>query len=453
MEEVVAAGAVDPDRSRDLTVSIVVGDLEPGTTYFYRFWNQEGGSPTGRTRTLPNGVCERVRLAFASCAKYAAGFFNAYAALNATDDVDFVVHLGDYAYQGGIDERDPGPRIGRALDPPHACVTIDDYRSRYALHRRDPDVQLLHQMFPIIAITDDNDICNGTYRTGAEKHDEATEGSWDDRKAAALRAWREWMPVRVREGEPLYRSFPFGDLADLVLLDERTMRDKMLGGRAMYAEDRSMLGPDQFAWLAERLKESTTKWRLVGNPVMIASCESELLPEEVGHPLGELGVITKRDHGPDPDQWDGYPAERDRLFELIREGDMKNVVFVSGDVHSSWANELVRDDDPEGTPPLAVEFVTTSVSSQNLDDRLGVPPRTKSLEIERKVNARNNQVRWLELDSHGYLTQDITPTEITTTWHFTDPPTTQSNNSHPAKQWKVKNGTPKLIEPNQGGAS
>ena len=379
----------------------------------------------------------------AACAKYVAGYFNAYARIAERDDLNFVLHLGDYAYQMGVDPRDPAESIGRGLNS-GASVTAADYHDRHSLYRRDPDLQRLHQMHPVIAILDDNDVCNGTWRDGAEKHTPSTEGEWARRKSAAIRIWRRWVPNRSRGPGRLYRTMRYGDLADLIILDERTHRDEMIKGPEMHRPDRTMLGGDQYRWFLRELTRSRAAWRLVANPVMIGHCHTNLTPGEVGFPLGELGVITKEDYGPDPDQWDGYPVERDHIFEEIQRRDIKDVVFLSGDVHSSWAVELKRRaEDPEELP-LGVEFVTTSVTSQNLDERMKTSPRTESLEIEQIVDAANPHIRWLELDSHGYMIVDVDPDRVIAEWHFVNGVVRRTDEETTGARWEVKRGDPTL---------
>ncbi|MDQ4145124.1 MAG: alkaline phosphatase D family protein [Actinomycetota bacterium] len=438
LRDVVAEGSAGAEPGRDGTVAVDVRGLRPGTTYYYAFEALGATSPVGRTRTAPAGDPARLRLAVAACAKYPAGYFNAYARIAARDDIDAVLHLGDYTYQTGVDPRDPGPAIGRALSRPRPSLTLDDYRARHSLYKKDPDLQALHRRHPVIAIPDDNDICNGTWRDGAETHDPATQGEWTERKAAALSAFLEWVPVRVDHPGVLYRRLGFGSLADLYVLDDRTQRDEMTKTGEMDREGRTMLGAAQFGWLTEALDRSRAAWRLVANPVMIGQCHTDFLPEEVGYPLGELGVLTKREFGPDPDQWDGYPHERGRLIDHIAK--IRDVVFVSGDVHSSWALELKRDAEDPNEAPSAVEFVTTSVTSQNLDERLGAPPRTTSVDIERIVDERNPHIKWLELDSHGYLTLDVTPERVRAEWWFVEGVRERTGGERLGAAWEVRRG-------------
>jgi alkaline phosphatase D len=430
-------------RSRYI-VTVDVGGLDPDTTYYYRFSALGSLSIVGRTRTAPAESPQSLRFAVAACAKYQAGYFNAYGRIAERDDLNFVLHLGDYAYQMGADDRDPAEGIGRGLNS-GASVSLQDYHDRLSLYRRDVDLQRLHQMHPVIAILDDNDVCNGTWRDGAEKHDTSAEGDWGRRKAAAIRAWRQWVPNRTRGPRQMHRTMRFGDLADLIILDERTHRDEMIKGPEMYRAGRTMLGADQYRWFLRELSNSRAIWRLIANPVMIGQCHTDLSPSEVGFPLGELGVLTKEVYGPDPDQWDGYPHERDQIFEQVRRRGIKDLVFLSGDVHSSWAVELKRRAEAPDEEPVGVEFVTTSLTSQNLDERMKTPARTSSLEIERVVDEANPHIHWMELDSHGYLVVDVDADRVLTEWHFVSDVLHRTSEERIGARWLVRRGEPRLI--------
>jgi alkaline phosphatase D len=423
MADVVARGSEIADRRSDNTIKVEVTGLRPSTTYYYAF--EIGGirSPVGRAKTLPASDCEHLRFAVCCCAKYTAGYFNAYARIADRHELDFVVHLGDYIYEYPThDGKAIGPAIGREMDPPHECRTLDDYRRRYALHRRDPDVQRLHATHSLIATLDDHEFCNDTWRDGAKYHDPAVDGPWQERKAAALQAWREWLPVTpgVVDSGRIYRSFALGGLGDLILLDGRTHRDEQVRDERLADEDRTVLGKEQFQWFLRELRGSTARWRFVGNSVMIGQVFTGFLPDDIGEPLSEVGILTHRDHGPDPDQWDGYPAERDRLFAFIENHPVHNTVFLSGDVHTSWAVDLKRDPFNDKEQALAVEFVSTSITSENLDEEMGSAPRTTSVDVERQVVDDNPHVRWTELDSHGYVLVDVTPARVQADWYFVD---------------------------------
>jgi alkaline phosphatase D len=444
LEHLVASGTEIADPSSDHTVKVDVQGLEPGSSYFYAFHALGSRSPVGRARTLPRGPCDHLRIAVCACARYGAGHFNAYGRIANRDDLAFVLHLGDYIYEYGNNETGPRGHVVRPVEPPHEARTLDDYRRRYAHYRLDPDVQRLHLRHSLVATVDDHEFCNDTWREGAGKHDPEVDGDWNVRKSAALRAWHEWIPVRAPDpSDPgrIYRSVELGGLADLVLLDGRTKRDQQTKDPGkMDDPDRTILGPDQYAWLIEQIDSSRATWRLIANGVMIGQCYSEFMPEEIGEPLSDLGVLTKREHGPEPDQWDGYTAERDRLLSHIQHTERGNIVFLSGDVHSSWAVELHRDHREKKDAPLAVEFVATSVTSENLDEHMRVEPRTASLRVEREVVDANPHIRWVELDSHGYFVLDLTSERVQADWFFVDGVTERSPGERWGSGWLARAG-------------
>ena len=444
LQDMVATGTATASPDHDGCVHAIVDGLSPATTYHYAFRHDEDRSSVGRTRTLPDGPVEHLRVAVFSCAKYSAGYFNALGRIADRDDLDLVLCLGDYIYEYGNDDPGLGPAIGRGFVPPHRCRTLEDYRARYAHSREDPDMRRLHERHAVVALPDDHEFADNTWRGGAKKHDDARDGAWPRRFHDAFRAWTEWLPTRIEpDGDVrLFRHVPLGDLADLLLLDTRTRRDRQAKGDEVDDEARTLLGDEQFAWLTEHLVGSKAAWRLIGQQVMIAQVESDLLPEDLGDPLGELGVLTPRDHGPEPDQWDGYPAERGRLLHDIADHGVRDVVFVSGDVHSAWACDLRLD--PHDDDPIAVEFCTTSVTSENLDDHAGWGYRTRSPAIERELIDANPHIHWAEVDSHGYLLIDVTPERVEAQWHFVDTVRRPSEGVHLGGAWAVTRGTHRL---------
>lgn len=460
LADAVAEGTTVTDASTDYTVHAEVRGLAPATTYFYGFEALGRRSPVGRTRTAPLGPCERLRFALVSCAKYTAGYFNVYARIAERDDLDFVLHVGDYIYEYGNDDPKsaPGPRIGRAVEPPHEARTLADYRARYAHYRRDPDLQLVHETHPVVATLDDHELADDAWRGGAGGHDAAREGDWAARRDAALRAWREWMPVRLPpppNETRVYRTLAFGDLADVIMLDGRTKRDPQTTGPEMDAPGRSVLGQEEHEWLLAELSRSRATWRLIGNDVMIGQVYTGFMPEELGNPLSEVGVLTKRERGPEPDQWDGYTAERADLIDFLHAEAVENVVFLSGDVHTAWAVELKRRPEDADEAPAAVELVTASITTENLDDDLGGEPRTRSLDIERTVIEENPHVHWVNLDAHGYVLVDVDHERVRAEWWFVAETARRSAAEHRDAVFEVRSGEPRLrrVEVREGGDS
>ena len=449
LEDVVASGRTTTSRAHDHTVKVDVPGLTPGTTYHYAFRAGDDRSPVGRTRTAPVGAVDGLRLAFCSCAKYDAGFFNAYGRIADRDDLDLVVHLGDYFYEYATDPSNPGwdEAMDRRYLPPHDCKTLDDYRTRYAQTRLDPDCQRLHLLHATVHVFDDHETADDRWREGADNHDPAVDGPWEDRTAASLQAWYEWLPVRVVDPDDpsrIYRRLPLGDLADLLMLDCRTWRDEQTPPPAMYDQDRELLGEHQHRWLTDRLATSTARWKLIGNPIMVGQVYTNLLPGELAPPLAELGILTETegDVNASPDQWDGYPAARARLFSAIRRDRVGDVAFLSGDVHTSWAVEL-REDPSGRVEPLAVEFVTPSVTTPNLDEKLD-DPSVDIREVEERVREENPHIRWCEFDDHGYVVLDVRPDRLVAQWWAVATVLERSDEESLVSAWEVRSGTSRL---------
>jgi alkaline phosphatase D len=448
LEEVVASGMTTTTRDRDLTVKIDVPGLRAGTTYWYAFELGDECSPVGRTRTAPDGDVDRLRIAFCSCAKYDDGYFNAYGRIADRDDLDVVLHLGDYFYEYGTDERSPGwGEMDRRMLPQHDCRTLDDYRTRYAQMRLDPDCQRLHATHPTVHVHDDHESADDRWREGADNHDPHVDGPFEERAAAALRAWYEWLPVRVADPDRpdrIYRRLPYGSLADVLMLDCRTWRDEQVGPPAMYDQEREMLGRHQHEWVCDQLARSTATWKLVGNPVMVGQVYTTLLPQQLAGPLAELGILTD-DVGSvtaSADQWDGYPAARARLFSRIRRDQVSNVVFLSGDVHTSWAVEL-REDPTLTVEPVEVEMVTPSVTTQNLDEKID-DEDVDIRQVEDEVRGQNPHIRWCEFDDHGYVLLDVTRDRLRAEWWAVETVLEPHEGEYRVAAFEVREGTSRL---------
>src|SRR5690606_23357089 len=298
LSRVVARGRTLARPDRDFTVKVDAAGLQPGRPYFYAF--EAGGqrSPVGRTRTFAENGVERLRLAVMPCSNYAAGYFNAYRGVAERDDLDAVLHLGDYIYESAENAFADTRASGRARLPLGEAATLDEYRRLYATYRSDPDLQAAHRRHPFIVVWDDHEIASNAWLGGADNHS-PRQGDWAVRLAAAYRAYVEWLPVReAPDGDRrLYRRFRAGDLADLIVLDTRSLRDRQITtATASQLTDsaRTLLGAAQEAWLFEQLRESAkarTRWRLLGQQVLFAPMSP------TGQPLSA-------------DMWDGYPAAR-----------------------------------------------------------------------------------------------------------------------------------------------
>lgn len=450
LSDLVASGTAQADAESDWTVHVDVDGLQPGTTYYYGFGALGRRSPVGRTRTLPGPGAAHLRLVSVSCAKYNAGFFNAYGRIAERDDIDFVLHLGDYIYEAA--QKPPGSQtaaadIGREVDPLHECVNLSDYRTRYAQYHLDPQLQALHAAHPMIATLDDHELADGAWRDGSVEHQADRDGDWASRRAQAFRARWEWLPARrpvPEEPERVFRAVYVGGIADLFLLDTRSRRDEPVPPPGMHDPGRSALGSEQRGWLVEQLAASTATWRLLANPSVLGQVWSDRLPASVRPVLAEVKLIRNDGEGADFDQWDGYPVERDHLLRHLTDHGIDSVVVLSGDVHVSLALEVRRDPFDPASPPVAVEFVTTSLTSQNVDEKMGWPPRTESIPIEQAMVEALPHLRWCELDSHGYVVVDVTRKRVIGEWWHVDTVLRPSTTERCAARWMVERGTAAL---------
>lgn len=359
LTQVVSRGQAQTGAARDYTVKIDVTGLQPATTYYYRFEVAGGQSPIGRTRTLPVSGVSRIRLGVVSCSNLPFGYFNAYACLASRADLDAVLHLGDYIYEYKNETYGDGRALGRVPTPDREIVALQDYRERHAQYKADPDSQEVHRQHPFIVTWDDHEFANNTWRDGAQNHD-ASEGDWTARRRAAVQAYYEWMPIREDAQtlrDRIYRSFRFGNMATLFMLDTRLVgRDQEVPREdttTIELPNRQLLGAEQEGWLAEQLVTSVrneSRWSLFGQQVMFA-------------PQTPAGVRATN-----PDSWDGYRAARGRVFDMIERARLDNLCVLTGDVHSSWAYDLPRDpfrgyDKSSGKGSVGVEFAGTSVTS------------------------------------------------------------------------------------------
>ncbi len=435
--KVVRRGTAVTGPGRDHTVKVDVTGLRTATWYFYRFTALGGHSRVGRTRTAPaeRATPARLRLGVASCANWQAGYFAAYRGLARRNDLDAVLHLGDYFYEYGAGGYGEGPENTdvRRHDPPHEVVSLSDYRRRHAQYKTDEDLQDLHARYPFIVTWDDHEVTNDQWARGAENHNPG-EGDYLRRRARAHRAYDEWMPARMSgtaalgDGARLFRRIGWGQLAEISMLDLRSYRSQQVDTAApspvpsteeqISDPARTLLGAAQLRWLKNSLSRYRPLWRVVGNPVMIAPVTFAQVPRELLNPINDVTGLLPDDGFPyNVDQWDGYTADRREILDQIADHQVDNALFVTGDIHSGWACELPYD---AATYPVSesagVEFVCSSVTSNNLDDITGSPPRTSSLAVEEIIKANNRHVKYLNFDDHGFSVLDITPKRAQMDW-------------------------------------
>lgn len=465
-EQVVHTGTTEAGKQHDFTVKVDVRGLAPGQTYFYRFHTVRKTSPVGETRTLPQGSVERVRLAVVSCANYPAGYFNVYGELAGRDDLDAVVHLGDYLYEYSSDATSYGAgdaqTLGRTFPEANNVELIElaDYRARYGIYRQDADLQALHARLPFIVVWDDHEVANDSWKEGAENHD-ASEGDFTARKLNALQAFFEWMPIRPvmeQNREVISRSFRFGDLVDLHMMDTRLVgRDQQLDYLDYFtsdgsldaarfvadvgSENRSLLGAEQLLWLQGALQTGAATWQVLGQQVLMGrmNLPVELLRaiatgqfEGVPQALSELAQLKFRLLQGDPtltdtdiarvqtvapynlDAWDGYQYEREVVLGTARALN-RNLVVLAGDTHNAWASNLK---DREGNQ-VGVEFAVASVTSPGLEEYLGLPEDLIPA-AEQGIGLLVDDLDYLNINQRGYMVVTFTEAEARADWHFVD---------------------------------
>lgn len=441
---VVQRGGVRTDAARDHTVKVVVTGLQPYTRYWYRFTCRGATSPVGRTQTSPDepGRTHALRLAFVSCSNYTGGFFTAYRGLAARDDLDAVLHLGDYLYEYGNAEDRYGP-AGLAGTRDHQPVTemvsLPDYRLRHALYKTDPDLQAAHQQHPWITIFDDHEVANDTYATGAENHEQQddpdtsytgpgepagvrAEGDFLARRAVAYQAYLEWMPIREpgwqpapHRGTQFFRRFSFGDLADLSVVETRQNRSQQVpttvAGQvnpALADPARHLPEPEQLRWLTDGITGSRKPWHLVGNQTVLTRLFA----------VPRAGVVGGQVFN--ADQWDGYQADQAALLAAMGRGSTTPVVL-TGDIHSSWANDLPAQFDAVGylaaPSSVGVEFVCPSVTSDGFKEALGNSAAAAAVATT-AFRTANPWIRYLEGIGHGFAVVDVTPDRVQTDFWF-----------------------------------
>ncbi len=429
------SGRIKARAARDFTAKVEATGLQPGGDYHYWFTSGTTRSPIGRFRTLPKGKTADVVVAVVSCQVY-SGFLNVYESIAALDRLDAVLHLGDYIYEYGPDGfgGDLAKKTGRIVEPGHEIVTLADYRTRHAQVKRDPDMQAAHARAAFICVWDDHEIANDDWMGGAENHDPKIEGDWKARKAASMQAYFEWMPIRdPKPGQPweaINRSFDFGDLASVVMVETRLLaRSKQVASKGegiapadyapMMAEraqpERELLGPAQLGWVERTLAASVAAgrpWQVLGNQVVMArvagpDLEKQMGGERFGAMMARLpamwrdrlaaGIASYRAGLPfNFDSWDGYPPARERLYAAFRRSKSRPIVL-SGDSHAAWANDL---HDASGTL-VAAEFGATAVTSPSYGSLLPG--------IGQYIADANEQVRFCDQDRKGYLLLTLTP--------------------------------------------
>lgn len=451
LTNIVNSGTFITNADRDWTVKVDVSGLEAGTTYYYGFSYDGMASLTGKTKTTPtNDSAEHLRFGVVSCSNFQAGYFNAYGRLADRNDLDAVIHLGDYIYEYADGQYGDQELItARPVEPATEILSDADYRIRYSTYRLDTNLIRVHQQHPFISVWDDHESANDAYKDGAENHDELTEGSWEDRKSAAKKVYFEWMPIRDQNENKVYRSISYGNLMDLIMLDTRLEgREEQINDVTSVALNdpaRTILGAEQNQWFKNQLSNSAAKWKIVGQQVIFAEFNvgwAALLDPSLSFQDYESLFL---------DIWDGYPAERNDLINYIDTNNINNVVMLTGDFHSTFAFDvpssptnltfqdipgvgtipfyLSSDYDPtNGNGSSLVEFATPSITSANFDENLDdVTALGFQLQINNPIDAGginlgnpNPHLKGVDLVQHGYFLLDVQDDKVQADWYFSN---------------------------------
>jgi len=438
---VVAQGDTVASPASDCCARAWAKGLQPGHWYFYRFIAPDGEkSPVGRTKTLPVGKVDKFRIAVFSCSNYGFGWFNAYGHAAEVGDFDLVLHLGDYFYEyerGNYPSAKEG--LAERILPDHETVTLAQYRERFATYRADPDLQRLHQLYPVISMWDDHEVANDAWKDGAENHQPDREGSYAVREATAEQVYREWLPV----SDAYWTQYEIGKLATLFRLETRHLgRDKpfdlgdlMQGKRGPELEAalvafrdgtwrdpaRTLLGVEQEAWLASGLKASTRAgkpWQVLAQQIIMgqfgfARTVVESMTQNVDKTMRARILAADRvQQSGIPyamDMWSGYPAARERLYRAALEADA-NLLVLAGDSHNAWAF-----DHNHGGERVGVEMAGQSVTSPGFEHYLRW---VKPDDLAAGVMAASPALKWCDTSRRGYLAVELTPKAATGEWRF-----------------------------------
>jgi len=476
---VIRNGSVSTSKLVDFTIKIDIRDLDSETVYYYRFLSKDKKSEIGKAKTLPVGNVDMVKMAVFSCANYTNGYFNSYMEASKIEDLDVTIHVGDYIYEYGMYDEDDGvtpayatkkaQAIGRVLpdDNSKECVTLEDYRKRYALYHTDEGSKAIHAACPMIVVWDDHEIANDTYKDGAQNHQD-DEGNWDDRVAVALQAYFEWLPIRpIENKKEIYRSFNFGNLVSLHMLETRlNARTKQLSYVNYFdvngnfdtanfladitSDQQVLLGETQLQWLQGQLQNSSSIWQVLGQQIIMAKVnlpaellvpigkldyvqskeEYDALIEQINILLGELvalkmvklqgGTLTQEEEARlstalpyNLDAWDGYAYEREVIFGTAK-ALSKNLVTLSGDTHNGWKNNLV---DKDGVK-IGIELATPSVSSPGFEDYVGLNTLEKAMNFEGAIELLVNDVEYLNSNNRGFMCVTFFQDRIVSEWFY-----------------------------------
>ena len=491
----VQTGYVKALKERDYTIKIDLQGLQENCVYYYRFSSANAVSVVGRTRTL---ATQRDKLTFAvfSCANYTAGYFNVYHdACQHQQNIDAVIHLGDYLYEYGMLDSNARPAyatqnataIGRELPAGNEreLFSLADYRKRYALYRSDPDLQQIHQLYPFICIWDDHEIADNTSQKSAQDRWINQTACCYTRKMAAVQAYYEWLPVRMpvhTSSDHIYRSFHYGSLFSLYMLDSRLSArtpaldyadyqqpDGQLNVNAFMTDISNdtlqMLGTQQLDWLQAELEKSGAAWQIIAQQVRVSEnpipleiiqlalqyrsqngAQKSATKQQIVQAFEQASQIMARlqlqDHTLCADQiervktllpynldaWDGYPQARKRLYQLIKKNN-RPTLLLSGDAHYAWSN-LLQDDSAD---TLAIELGVSSVSAPGVEEDFAIDDPALLLQLEQASPLFNPRSLYSNFKDRGYLILQIEQQEVKAHWRYVNNITSRNYQSLPQR--------------------
>ena len=401
--------------------------------FFYRFKAGNSISEIGKSKTFSKDTLS-AKIGVFSCSNFPAGYFNAYQAAAEKKDLDLWLHLGDYLYEypmGGY-ATDNAKTLGRTPSPAHEMITLSDYRQRHAQYKLDQGSKALHKHAPLIAVWDDHEFSNDAWKRGAENHSEdGSEGDFFARRSAAIKAYYEWIPIREQHNKRrIFREFKIGKLIHLIMLDTRQYgRDKQLQPKDYFSksgfnqakfyndlnsENRELLGAEQLSWIENSVLKSNSPWTIFGQQVLMAKLKfpdlskmlkTEEIPDFLKPYLKFLGLGIPSNL----DEWDGYPAARNNLYQLMKSAK-KEFISLAGDTHNSWVSELEN----QSGRKVGIELGTPSVTSPGITDVLNLD-EDKFVDSIVKIN---KELQWMDPSNRGYLFLDCLEDKIIASFNY-----------------------------------
>ena len=401
--------------------------------FFYRFRAGNAISEIGKSKTFSENTIS-AKIGIFSCSNFPAGYFNAYQAAAEKDGLDLWLHLGDYLYEypmGGY-ATDKAKKLGRVPEPLHEMISLSDYRLRHAQYKQDQGSKALHKHAPLISVWDDHEFSNDAWKRGAENHSEdGSEGDFYARRSAAIKSYYEWMPIREQHNKRrIFREFKIGKLIHLIMLDTRQFgRDKQIQPKDyltksgfnqakfyndLNSDNRELLGAVQLDWIESKIIKSDAVWTIFGQQVLMAKLKfpdiskmlkSKEIPSFLKPYLKFLGLGIPSNL----DAWDGYPAERNRLYKTMSNAK-KRFISLAGDTHNSWVSELK---DKSGNK-VGIELGAPSVTSPGITDILNLDEK----EFVDSIVRINNELQWMNPSNRGYLYLNCRKDKIIASFNF-----------------------------------